>query len=274
MKGHEKKPYNPEELANLSDEELERLLAGCPDDDAAIDAVIGELLAREKTRPAGRLTDPEQAWRDFQAVYNTPEGEGLSLFGEETAAKKPRRPIRHLLKGALLAAALLACFLGGMVTAQSLNPDLSIAEILHLREKQPAGETVWIVIKHIHLRSEPTERSDLVAYVPTGTVVIRQGDLGNGWTKVTTGEYEGYLPTDSLYPALLCYRVILTEAVYTDYVDRKAAPCYVREGREYVMLIGEQDALQEGFVHVRVISSDEWSDGQEGYLSVDAIGPF
>lgn len=63
-------------LEKLSIEELEALLrsSGDPDDvEALFDAVIEEVVRREKKEPTGRIPDVDAAWEEFQTVYNTPE---------------------------------------------------------------------------------------------------------------------------------------------------------------------------------------------------------
>ena len=59
-------------LEKLSIEELEALLktSGNPNDiEAFFDAVIKEVVKREKKEPTGRLPDVDTAWEDLQARY-------------------------------------------------------------------------------------------------------------------------------------------------------------------------------------------------------------
>ena len=76
-------------LEQLSTERLEELLtldsdpSSDQEDEEYIDAILEVILKREKEHPTGRLTNVDKAWEDFQKYCNTPEGEGLSLYGNE-----------------------------------------------------------------------------------------------------------------------------------------------------------------------------------------------
>lgn len=68
-------------LEKLSIEELEALLkaSGNPNDvEAFFDAVIKEVVKREKKEPTGRLPDVDTAWKELQARFETSEKTALS----------------------------------------------------------------------------------------------------------------------------------------------------------------------------------------------------
>lgn len=78
-------------------------------------AILEVMEKREKARADGRLPDTKQAWEEFQTLYNTPEGENLSLYSTEApevredkpsaAARRGRPTLRHIL----VIAAVVAC---------------------------------------------------------------------------------------------------------------------------------------------------------------------
>lgn len=116
-------------LEQLSTERLEELLtldsdpSSDQEDEELIDAIMEVILRRESEHPTGRLTDVDKAWEDFQKYYNTPEGEGLSLYpDEDVGAERPDIHIQdptpitprikhNRLKRLLLSAAIVACLI-------------------------------------------------------------------------------------------------------------------------------------------------------------------
>lgn len=72
-------------LDQLSTSELKKILradAESPEsgDVEAIFYILEVIERREREHPTGSRPDIEQSWRDFQTVYNTPEGKGRSLY--------------------------------------------------------------------------------------------------------------------------------------------------------------------------------------------------
>lgn len=121
MAGQNNGPKRYDFLEELSMNELEELLRKSaelqPDnEDAFVDAIAEVIMRKEKENPTGRLPDIEEAWREFQTHYNTPEGRGMSLYPDEEddgkgqaappAAKKRRRvfTFRNLAAAAVIAA--------------------------------------------------------------------------------------------------------------------------------------------------------------------------
>ncbi len=87
-------------LEQLSTERLEALLTaqhGADADTELLDAIVEVMIEREKNNPTGRLPDIDTAWNDFQTYYNTPDGEGKSLFPEETEDFTKSRPAEKSL---------------------------------------------------------------------------------------------------------------------------------------------------------------------------------
>lgn len=114
-------------LEQLSTERLEELLtldsdpSSDQEDEEFIDAILEVILRRESEHPTGRLTDVDKAWEDFQKHFNTPEGEGLSLFLDEDFSNRcpdvqnptPTTPHRkrNSLKRLFLSVAIVACLI-------------------------------------------------------------------------------------------------------------------------------------------------------------------
>lgn len=73
------------------------MYSGSDWDDEFLDAVSGVMIRRELENPTGRLSDVDTAWEEFQKYYNTPDGEGLSLFSETTSAGNSQALSSHKL---------------------------------------------------------------------------------------------------------------------------------------------------------------------------------
>lgn len=130
-----KKQQDHSRYDQMSTAELEQLL--CLDFQASdgrepdLDTIlyISDLLAKRN-----ETSDPDAAWERFQTQYR-PYADGRSLFDfeDEEGALEPARsaptkiksrPVRRLQRLATLAAALIACLLGGIVAAQAVGVDV------------------------------------------------------------------------------------------------------------------------------------------------------
>lgn len=131
MAGQNSGPKRYDFLEGLSMNELEELLRksaelGQDDEDAFVDAITEVIMRKEKENPTGCLPDVDDAWREFQTHFNTPEGQGLSLYPDEAddesgwatppAAKKKRKAFifRSFAAAAVIAA---LCFVTILPTA-------------------------------------------------------------------------------------------------------------------------------------------------------------
>lgn len=91
-----------EYLEQLPIEKLEELLnmsvnlSSDEEDEEYVDAIIQTIIRKEKERPTDQLIDVDASWKEFQERFNTPEGEGLSLYPDEEneipPAKEQKRP--------------------------------------------------------------------------------------------------------------------------------------------------------------------------------------
>ncbi len=78
-------------------------------------AILEVMEKREKARADGRLPDTKQAWEEFQTLYNTPEGENLSLYSTEAPEVREDKPSAAARRGCptlrriLVIAAVVAC---------------------------------------------------------------------------------------------------------------------------------------------------------------------
>ena len=117
----------------MSTAELEQLLRldfqASEDGDSDLNAIlyISNLLAERNG-----LSDPDTAWEQFQTQYR-PYADGRSLYDFEDNPPAPQaEPVsparsqraRRLRRLVILAAALIACLLGGMVVAQAAGVDV------------------------------------------------------------------------------------------------------------------------------------------------------
>ena len=80
-------------------------------DDEAIFYILEVMRRRGQKTPLDSCPDLDQSWSDFQSIYNTPEGEGRSLYPEDPVSvhpsplvksKRPHRAARKLLLVAVL----------------------------------------------------------------------------------------------------------------------------------------------------------------------------
>ena len=101
-------------LDQLSTPELEKLLradAESPEsgDDEAIFYIWEVIARREPERLSGPCPDVEQSWKNFQAVYNTPEGRDQTLYPAEAPEELPKKSAlrRHMPRRPVLVAAVM-----------------------------------------------------------------------------------------------------------------------------------------------------------------------
>lgn len=131
-------------LDRLSTEQLQELLRADIDsredgDTDVIFHVLEVIEEREKACPTGILPEEGKAWAEFQEHYNTPEGEGLSLYpsqpekdsdgtGDIAESSAPvtvkRRYTRQIRFHSRIAVALIATCFTGVIAAQAAGFDI------------------------------------------------------------------------------------------------------------------------------------------------------
>lgn len=99
-----KKVWTEEELRALSESEWNELLLAEETDAETVLRILKLLRAQTQPDPI----DTERAWQDFQALYNTPEGQGRSLYPNASAAVRRKRPSPRILVAAAACLAFLA----------------------------------------------------------------------------------------------------------------------------------------------------------------------
>ena len=125
--GREKYAY----LDQLSTPELEKLLradAESPEsgDDEAIFYIWEVIARREPERLSGPCPDVEQSWKDFQAVYNTPEGRDQTLYPAEAPEELPKKSAlrRHMPRRPVLVAAVMVILVALLAVPVSGNENI------------------------------------------------------------------------------------------------------------------------------------------------------
>lgn len=93
-----------EELHALSEIEWNELLLAEETDAETVLRILKLLRAQTQPDPM----DTERAWQNFQALYNTPEGQGRSLYPNASAAVRRKRPSPRILLAVAACLALLA----------------------------------------------------------------------------------------------------------------------------------------------------------------------
>ena len=127
-------------LNQLSTEQLENLLTSqrsspADEDEAFCDAIEEVILQRETLHATGRLGSVDAAWAEFQKHYNTPEGDGLSLYPDDPDFGDPQTPhtapplqhfskTRRMMRRGLIAAAIVTVLFAGMIAAQASGLDI------------------------------------------------------------------------------------------------------------------------------------------------------
>lgn len=121
-----------DQLSTPALEELLRADAESPEsgDEEAISYILEVMEKRTRERPGAAGPDVEQSWREFQTVYDIPEGEGRSLYpGDlpDTAGSAGKAPRKHVRRP-LLAAALVALI--AVLLAVPVSGSANILEVL------------------------------------------------------------------------------------------------------------------------------------------------
>ena len=113
-------------LSRLSTKELEAILradAESPNavNDEAIFYILEVIEQREREHPSGSFPDVDSSWKEFQTIYNTPEGIGKSLYpteDEENTRKTEYAPQnsnrRRVLRRPLVVAAIIVLLIASL----------------------------------------------------------------------------------------------------------------------------------------------------------------
>ena len=107
-------------LNHLSTEQLEELLQADVDslgdsNNDIIFHILEVIEEREKENPTGRLPNVDRSWEEFKKYYNTPEGDGLSLYPNECRNEPKPAPAkvvqkrRNRLRHFIVTAAAMIC---------------------------------------------------------------------------------------------------------------------------------------------------------------------
>ena len=99
-----KKAWAEEELRALSENEWNELLLAEETDAETVLRILKLLRAQTQPDPL----DTERAWKEFQDLYNTPEGQGRSLYLNASAAMRRKRPSPRIIAAAAACLILLA----------------------------------------------------------------------------------------------------------------------------------------------------------------------
>lgn len=133
-------------LDQLSMERLEALIRADIEspgntNDEVIFHILEVMKKREQEHPTGRLVDVDEAWAEFQEHYNTPEGEGLSLYPTtdeeshsakdtydavpvESSQRRKLLRLRPALRTAGIAAAIVVTIFATLITVQASGIDV------------------------------------------------------------------------------------------------------------------------------------------------------
>lgn len=115
-------------LELLTSEQLQDMLCmdcrGVDSFDQELTMQILDLLASREE--SGHSGDVNASWMDFQTYYNTPDGEGQSLYGEEMRGSQKPAPDRNgrLSRRIALIAASIAVFFCLIVVVQAAGVDV------------------------------------------------------------------------------------------------------------------------------------------------------
>lgn len=113
-------------LSRLSTKELEAILradAESPSaaNDEAISYILEVIEQREHEHPSGSFPDVDSSWKEFQTIYNTPEGADQSLYPDEaennvqkTVYVQENTKHRRVFRRPLLVAAIIVLLIASL----------------------------------------------------------------------------------------------------------------------------------------------------------------
>ncbi len=112
-------------LSRLSAKELEAILsadAESPEtgNDEAISYILEVIEQREREHPSGSFPDIDNSWKEFQTIYNTPEGANHTLYPSEendalhTMSVQAEAKQRWVLRRPLLVAAIIVLLIASL----------------------------------------------------------------------------------------------------------------------------------------------------------------
>lgn len=112
-------------LSRLSTKELEAILradAESPNavNDEAISYILEVIEQREHEHPSGSFPDIDSSWKEFQIIYNIPEGANQSLYPSEEEDVLHTNPVqaeakqRRILRRPLLVAAIIVLLIASL----------------------------------------------------------------------------------------------------------------------------------------------------------------
>lgn len=112
-------------LSRLSTKELEAILradAESPNagNDEAISYILEVIEQREREHPSGSFPDVDSSWKEFQTIYNTPEGIDQSLYPNEgedvlnAMSVQAKAKHRRVLRRPLLVAAVIVLLIASL----------------------------------------------------------------------------------------------------------------------------------------------------------------
>ena len=146
-------------------------------DDEAIFYILEVMKQRARESPQNACPDLEKRWLEFQSVYNTPEGDGRSLYPgglPEPAPARPPKGARRTMRRLLLVAAFLV-LLTVTLTVPAFG-NMSILEMLgHWTEEQFVFDTADDVSQE---PSEETEGASAFESSPGGALRLALQEHG------------------------------------------------------------------------------------------------
>ncbi|WP_455722766.1 DUF4367 domain-containing protein [Dysosmobacter welbionis] len=112
-------------LSRLSTKELEAILRADSEspnavNDEAISYILEVIEQREHEHPSGSFPDVDSSWKEFQTIYNTPEGADQSLYPNEeedvfhTLSVQKEAKQRRILRKPLLVAAIIVLLIASL----------------------------------------------------------------------------------------------------------------------------------------------------------------
>ena len=112
-------------LSRLSTKELEAILRADSEspnavNDEAISYILEVIEQREHEHPSGSFPDVDSSWKEFQTIYNTPEGADQSLYLNEeedvfhTLSVQKEAKQRRILRKPLLVAAIIVLLIASL----------------------------------------------------------------------------------------------------------------------------------------------------------------
>lgn len=153
-------------LSRLSTKELEAILRADSEspnavNNEAISYILEVIEQREHEHPSGSFPDVDSSWKEFQTIYNTPEGADQSLYPSEQemdlnrGSTRPKQTQRRKFRWVILVAAIII-----LLVASLTIPVAGFGNLLEMIGNWTADQFTFITTEQRGNSSSPDVNVD------------------------------------------------------------------------------------------------------------------